>query len=616
MTGGRVARRRLARRLRRLLPGRRRARETSLAVVVDRSFRVVIVGSVALVLVVATLLAWLSLVSQPHVARLERALSAIQAEHTAMLDQETSLRGFVSTDDLSFMLSYARARGDMERADHLLQTTGGDGAMTQAIVDLRLAQQRWVSEWAQVAAGGRAPGRVGSDERTSFLLRDKVLFDQYGDARATAVDVTTDRLTASRDDQSRALMLVAAAAVLTAVAIFGAAVRRRRRLRRDVLVPVNAVLDGLEAVGHGSYDQQVRAEGARELVDVVDGLNRMTARLADARDRAAAREQHIVEQAERLRSILAMVREIGGSLNLDYVVDAVAAGVARIVGAGQVAIWLTSPEGGELVESCGSRGRDGCSTSRPPVELGSGPVGRAAKYSRVVREDVDGGQRLVVPLVVGSRVVGVLDLQLASPEPLTDAMVEVLETLAVHSATAVEAARLHEDAAHASEHDALTQLPNRRRLDADLALECERSSRYARPLAFIMLDLDHFKRINDDLGHTRGDEVLQTRGRRHQQRAAGLRHRLPVRRRGAGHHRARERPARCAAARRPAARTHRDGVRRRPGEVVVTASFGVAELGPGTGCPPRSSPRPMPRSTEPSARGATACAPTSRPLPA
>jgi diguanylate cyclase (GGDEF)-like protein len=85
----------------------------------------------------------------------------------------------------------------------------------------------------------------------------------------------------------------------------------------------------------------------------------------------------------------------------------------------------------------------------------------------------------------------------------------VLETLSIHAAAALEAARLHQTTSHASEHDALTRLANRRRLEADLTMECDRSLRYARPLALIMLDLDHFKRLNDTYGHARGDEVLQ-----------------------------------------------------------------------------------------------------------
>ncbi|GAA4352702.1 diguanylate cyclase [Angustibacter luteus] len=562
---------------------RRRARQTGLAAVVDRSFRLVIAGSLVIVVVLGLLLLWLTTTSRDEVDRYERALSATQAGHTAMLDQESSLRGFVSTNDLAFVRSYAKARGDMELANQRLLSTDGRGQVTKALVDLRLAQQRWVSEWAVEAAGGLAPGAVGSDERTAFLLHDKVLFDQYGDARADADELITAQLATARHHQVVALGLVAGASMAIGLGMFVVALSRRRRLRRDVLAPVRGVLDGLDAVADGRYDEPVQVQGARELIDVVDGLNRMTDRLARARDAAAAREQHISDQSEQLRSILTMVREIGGSLNLDYVVASVVGGVGRIVGADRVAVWLTSPDGGALVEALGARPAG--SPTRPPVELGGGVIGRAAKYSRLVTDTGEGGsQRLAVPLVVGSRVVGVLDLELDDLTPLTDGAIEVLETLAVHSATALEAARLHEDASHASEHDALTQLANRRRLDADLALECERSARYARPLAFVMLDLDHFKRVNDEHGHARGDQVLQAVA---DVLTAALRASDTAYRYGGEELAIILRESDLSAAIEVAERLREriETVFSAPGEVAVTASFGVAELGPRTAMP-------------------------------
>jgi diguanylate cyclase (GGDEF)-like protein len=57
-------------------------------------------------------------------------------------------------------------------------------------------------------------------------------------------------------------------------------------------------------------------------------------------------------------------------------------------------------------------------------------------------------------------------------------------------------------------HDSLTGLKNRRRFEEDLRAELARSGRYSVPGALLMLDLDHFKQVNDTLGHPAGDRVI------------------------------------------------------------------------------------------------------------
>lgn len=57
--------------------------------------------------------------------------------------------------------------------------------------------------------------------------------------------------------------------------------------------------------------------------------------------------------------------------------------------------------------------------------------------------------------------------------------------------------------------DPLTGLSNRRVFDERIAIEAKRSRRYGHPFGLIMLDLDHFKQINDRFGHPAGDEVLR-----------------------------------------------------------------------------------------------------------
>jgi diguanylate cyclase (GGDEF)-like protein len=60
--------------------------------------------------------------------------------------------------------------------------------------------------------------------------------------------------------------------------------------------------------------------------------------------------------------------------------------------------------------------------------------------------------------------------------------------------------------------DALTGLANRRQLMERLALEVERARRFGTPLSLVLVDLDHFKLVNEIHGHAVGDQVLRTVG--------------------------------------------------------------------------------------------------------
>lgn len=57
--------------------------------------------------------------------------------------------------------------------------------------------------------------------------------------------------------------------------------------------------------------------------------------------------------------------------------------------------------------------------------------------------------------------------------------------------------------------DGLTGLANRRHFMEELARELERAERYQRPLSVLLLDMDHFKKVNDTYGHQAGDDVLR-----------------------------------------------------------------------------------------------------------
>ncbi len=66
----------------------------------------------------------------------------------------------------------------------------------------------------------------------------------------------------------------------------------------------------------------------------------------------------------------------------------------------------------------------------------------------------------------------------------------------------------HDEIYKQSITDNLTGLPNRRALDAECAREFSRARRHVLPTSLFMVDIDHFKQVNDDHGHQAGDAVL------------------------------------------------------------------------------------------------------------
>lgn len=70
-------------------------------------------------------------------------------------------------------------------------------------------------------------------------------------------------------------------------------------------------------------------------------------------------------------------------------------------------------------------------------------------------------------------------------------------------------ASYHEEIYRLMTVDGLTQLYNKRFFTETLEREVNRAKRYARPLALLLIDIDHFKRKNDEFGHVAGDAVLR-----------------------------------------------------------------------------------------------------------
>jgi diguanylate cyclase (GGDEF)-like protein len=116
---------------------------------------------------------------------------------------------------------------------------------------------------------------------------------------------------------------------------------------------------------------------------------------------------------------------------------------------------------------------------------------------------------LGLPLIVGDQVIGMLTVDHTEPDYFTEDHVRLVSAFADQVALAIQNARLFSEIQQLATTDSLTGLHNRRHFMELAKREFGRAQRYQRPLVAIMLDIDHFKEVNDTYGHGVGDQVLQ-----------------------------------------------------------------------------------------------------------
>jgi diguanylate cyclase len=131
------------------------------------------------------------------------------------------------------------------------------------------------------------------------------------------------------------------------------------------------------------------------------------------------------------------------------------------------------------------------------------------------------GRAICMPMMAQGESLGVLYLDTGRPDTgaapaalaaWSAAELRLAKTLSEHAALALANLALRETLRRQSVRDPLTGLYNRRFLEESLERELGRATRSGLPFGLMMIDIDHFKRLNDTYGHDAGDAVLRALG--------------------------------------------------------------------------------------------------------
>src|SRR5690242_3139441 len=350
----------------------------------------------------------------------------------------------------------------------------------------------------------QVPAEPGSAERPYVTSSSPLLLDEVFSAPTWTLTLSEseDEVLGPLARFSRLFAWIIVISGLAVLVLSGSQIRRS-------LVPLVELREGTRRIAHRDFASRVTVTSRDEFEELASSFNAMAVQLG--------------RQFQALSTAAELDRAVLSATDVASIVDTLLARTRDVFPCHVVGVTLVGPDGGKslsgvLYDYCDEmrhttrvelRSEDVQDLLDGPDLISLEPTGDPLPAYLVPMARLGPRTILVLPLRFRRQLVGILVLGERTGESAgADEQVQI-RRLADQVAVALANVQMLEQVKSLAYFDSLTGLPNRLSYKERLAQALEQARRGGKLVAAFFIDLDHFSRINDTLGHEAGDQLLQ-----------------------------------------------------------------------------------------------------------
>lgn len=315
-----------------------------------------------------------------------------------------------------------------------------------------------------------------------------------------------------------AFFLLTLIAIIIAATVSGISTYR---ISRRLSNPIIELHRAAENVGAGRFDTLLKIKTNDEIEDLGEKFNYMTRNLKELYDNL---EHKVEEKTKELSFLYSLTSKLSKSLITEDIISEAGNELIEKLQITGYAVFLIETGKDKILNTTHS-----CNISDESAKTLYSLVKIVYPQKRISKDDIrvfniyiagneeffmpfinDGIKSIgVFPIIYIDKAMGIFILFSKTNDFFNSENISMLQTCILQISIALTNAQHYERARKLSLLDPLTELANRRSFSLRIEHEFQRHKRYGSGLSVVMLDIDHFKAVNDTYGHPAGDMILK-----------------------------------------------------------------------------------------------------------